>query len=219
MSKLRKSVSVVVAVFTGSSAIAADPPTTPTPLYVGVGAGFDAMPDRNMNYTGFAVSSQWTSGWGALLAVGYRGPYGLRSEIEFSQRASRLRTFNNNIRWDGTQWDNSLMANVLYDFRFGGPVVPYIGVGIGGTNISWGNNFRNPQEPSIYDHDSSHLGWQGMVGASYDFNQKMELGLDFRVKGAPATYSFPGSQAGTSINDFHYLTHSVFLTFRYGFNP
>jgi hypothetical protein len=45
------------------------------------------------------------------------------------------------------------------------------------------------------------------------------LALDFRVKGASAPYSFPGSQAGTFVNDFHYLTHSVFLTFRYGFNP
>jgi opacity protein-like surface antigen len=221
MSKLHKSFSVVVAAFAGSSAIAADLPTAPPPLYLAVGVGYDAMPDRNLNYTGFAVSSQWTSGWGALLAAGYRGPYGLRSEIEFSQRASRLRSFDNTIRWTGTQWDDSLMVNVLYDFRFGWPVVPYIGAGIGGTNISWGDNFRNPnpQFPSIYDHETSHLGWQGIVGASYDVTQKMELALDFRVKGASAPYSFPGSQAGTFVNDFHYLTHSVFLTFRYGFNP
>jgi OmpA-OmpF porin, OOP family len=219
MSKLHKSLSVMVAAFAGSSAIAAEPPTAPPPVYVAVGAGYDDMPDRNLNYTGFAVNSQWVSGWGALLALGYRGPYGLRGEIEFTQRESRLKDFDNSIPWTGTQWDNSLMVNALYDFHFGWPLVPYIGAGIGGTHISWGDNFRNPKEPSIYDYETSHLGWQGIVGASYDFTQNMELALDFRVKGAAASYSFPGSEAGTYINNFHYFTHSVFLTFRYGLNP
>jgi len=194
-------------------------PTAQPPLYVALGAGFDAMPDRNLNYTGFAVSSQWSSGWGALLALGYRAPNGLRGEIEYSTREARLKTFDNNFPWNGTQWDYSVMANILYDFHFGWPVVPYIGAGIGGTHISWGDNFRNPQLPSIYDYESTHFGWQGIVGASYDINRNMELGVDFRIKGATAPYAFPGSLAGSFINGFHYLTRSVFVTFRYGFNP
>ncbi len=219
MSKLYQSLSVVVAAFAGSAAIAANPPAAPPPLYLALGVGYDAMPDRNLDYTGFAVNSQWASGYGVLLALGYRGPYGLRAELEFSQRESKLKDFDNNIPWTGTQWDNSLMVNVLYDFHFGSPLVPYIGAGIGGTHISWGDNFRNPQEPSIYDYEAAHLGWQAIAGTSYDVTQNMELALDFRVKGAAASYTFPGSVAGTYINDFHYLTHSVFLTFRYGFDP
>lgn len=219
MSKLHKSLSVVVAAFAGSSAIAADLPTTPPPLYLALGVGYDAMPDRNVNYNGFTASSQWASGYGVLVALGYRGPYGLRGEIEFSQRESKLQSLDNSFPWKGTQWDNSLMVNVLYDFHFGWPVVPYIGAGIGGTHISWGDNFRTPNEPSIYDYETAHLGWQGIVGASYDVTPKMELAFDFRVKGAPAPYNFPGSVAGTYFNNFHYFTRSVFLTFRYGLNP
>lgn len=219
MSKLHKILSLVVAAFAGSSAIAADQPIAPRPLYVAAGVAYDAMPDRNLNYSGFLVSSQWESGWGALLAIGYKGPYGLRGELEFSQREAKVRDFDNTAPWTGTQWDNSLMVNVLYDFHIGWPLVPFIGGGIGGTHISWGDNFRTPLGPSIYDAESSHLGWQGIVGASYGFAQKMELALDFRVKSAAAPYTFPGSEAGTVINNFHYLTHSVFLSFRYGFNP
>jgi opacity protein-like surface antigen len=39
------------------------------------------------------------------------------------------------------KWDNSLMFNALFDFEMGGPIVPYIGGGLGATQIQWGNNF------------------------------------------------------------------------------
>src|SRR5438067_13286427 len=87
--------------------------------YLALGGGFDQMPDRDLVSTSAngsnTVSSQWKNGWGVFAAIGYKTYFGLRTEAEFSGRVSWIRTFNNVNPWAGTQWDNSLMLNALYD--------------------------------------------------------------------------------------------------------
>lgn len=185
--------------------------------YLALGLGLDQMPDRNLVINGHFVSSQWKPGWGALAAVGYKWYFGLRTEAEYSGRVSWVRTFNQAAPWVGTQWDNSVMFNALYDFELGLPITPYIGGGLGGTQIQWGNNFRVPGQatPTIYDAESIRLGWQGIAGLSYAVTPQIALALDGRLKGSAGDFNFPGSVAGKSINQFNYLTHSVFLTVRY----
>jgi opacity protein-like surface antigen len=222
VSTLHSILSVTVVALMGSTAVATEQAATPTPkLYLAVGAAWDSMPDRDLDFNGRTVSSNWEDGWGALAAAGYRARW-FRTEIEFSQREAKMRDFNNTSPWIGTQWDYSLMVNAFYDFHFGTPAlqrfVPYIGAGFGGAHISWGNNLRSPKGPTIYDAESTKPGWQGIVGASLAIRYNMDLALDFRIKGSGA-YTFPGSAAGTVINNFNYLTHTIFLTFRYGVNP
>src|SRR5262249_32955296 len=112
--------------------------------YLALGLGYDQIPDRNLVVNGRAVSSQWKPGWGALASVGYKGFFGLRTEAEYSGRVSWVRAFNQTNPWAGTAWDNSVMVNGLYDFEFDSPVTPFIGGGLGLTQLQWGNNFRVP---------------------------------------------------------------------------
>jgi OOP family OmpA-OmpF porin len=187
--------------------------------YLSLGAGFDQMPDRDLVINGHSVNSQWKRGWGAVAAVGYKWFFGLRTEAEFSGRVSWARTFNHTSPWTGTQWDNSLMLNGLYDFEFGWPITPFIGGGIGLTQIQWGNNFRAPTSatPTIYDAESIRLGWQGIAGLSYSITPAVALAVDYRIKGANGGFGFPGSVAGKYINHFNYETRSLFLSIRYSF--
>jgi len=187
--------------------------------YVAFGGGYDNMPDRNLAINGFKVSSQWKTGWGGLAALGYRWSPNLRTEVELSGRVAKVTTFNGVAPWAGKQWDNSVMLNGLYDFNLGGPITPYVGVGLGGTQLLWGNNFRVPTQatPTIYDGEGIRMGWQGIVGVSYAVTPKLSLALDGRLKGAFGGYSFPGSVAGRNITDFHYRTRSVFASVRYAF--
>lgn len=86
--------------------------------YLALGGGLDDMAERNLNINGHEVSSQWKEGWGAFAAVGYKWYFGLRTEAEFSGRVSWVKDFNHTAPWAGTQWDDSLMFNALYDFEF-----------------------------------------------------------------------------------------------------
>jgi OOP family OmpA-OmpF porin len=188
--------------------------------YLAFGAGFDRMPDRNLDINGHTVNSQWKNGWGLLTAIGYKWFFGLRTEAEFSGRVSWLKSFNHVNPWEGTQWDNSLMFNALYDFEFGSRITPFIGGGIGGTQIQWGNNVRNPTNPTtIYDAESIRLGWQGIGGLTFAVTPKIALVADYRIKGATGGFGFPGSTPGKLINNFHYETRSIFLSVRYAFSP
>ncbi len=186
--------------------------------YFALGLGYDKMPDRNLDINGHTVSSQWKSGWGGLAAIGYKWDFGLRAEAEYSGRVAWVKAFNQINPWTGTQWDNSLMVNALYDFDFGLPIVPYIGGGIGETQIQWGNNFRRPSAtPTIYDAESFRFGWQGIAGVNFDvLPNRVTLALDYRIKGAKG-FGFPGSVPGRFINNFDYQTRSVFLSVRYFF--
>lgn len=187
--------------------------------YVAVGLAYDKMPDRNLVIGGRTVSSQWKSGWGALAALGYRWSPHLRTELEGSERMAKVTTFNGVAPWAGKQWDSSVMLNGLYDVNLGGPITPYVGVGLGATELSWGSNFRVPTQatPTVYDGEDTRVGWQAIAGASYAVTPKIALALDGRLKGAFGGFKFPGSVAGREISHFSYRTVSVFATVRYAF--
>jgi opacity protein-like surface antigen len=209
--------------FTVAAGLAALAPAaanaSPLGPYFAAGIGFDQMPDRDLNINGNTVSSQWKAGWGLLGAVGYRWYFGLRTEGEFSGRVSWQRTFNNVNPWAGTQWDDSLMFNALYDFDFGSRITPFLGAGLGLTQIQWGNNFRAVRNPAnIYDAESIRMGWQLIAGFSFDVTEKLALAFDYRFKGANGGFGFPSNTAGRFINNFHYETNSVFVSARYAFN-
>jgi opacity protein-like surface antigen len=205
----------------GLTLLAPGPAAAQTQLgpYLSLGLGFDEMPDRNLVINGRFVSSQWNSGWGGLAAVGYKWYFGLRTEAEYSGRVAWVRDFNQTAPWVGTQWDNSVMINALYDIETGSPVTPYIGGGLGLSQIQWGNNYRVPgiAMPTVYDAETIGPGWQGIAGLSYAVTPQIALAVDGRLKGSFSSFNFPGSVAGRSITHFNYLTHSVFLTVRYSF--
>jgi|GEM_PF-1441601 len=189
--------------------------------YVAVGLAYDKMPDRKLRIFGREVDSQWKTGWGALAALGYRWSPRFRTELEGSERMAKVTTFNDVAPWAGKQWDNSVMVNGFYDVDLGGPVTPYVGVGLGLTELSWGSNFRVPTQavPTVYDGEDTQVGWQAIAGVSYAVTPKVSLALDGRLKGAFGDFSFPGSVAGRNITHFSYRTASVFATVRYGFGP
>lgn len=187
--------------------------------YIALGGGLDDMAERNLSINGHSVSSQWKEGWGASAAAGYKWYFGLRTEAEISGRVAWVKTFNHVAPWAGTQWDDSIMFNALYDFEFGWPVTPYVGAGLGGTQVQWGNNFRVPSQatPTIYDAESIRLGWQTIAGLSYTVTPQIALTLDGRIKGSVGDFNFPGSVAGRTIGQYNYLTRSIFLGVRYSF--
>jgi opacity protein-like surface antigen len=187
--------------------------------YIAVGAGYDDMPDRDLAINGKTVSSQWKAGEGGFAALGYRWSPALRTELELSGRQAKVKTFAGVNPWAGTQWDNSIMANVLYDIDLKGPITPYVGAGLGASWLIWGDNFRATlqQPPTVYDGDSWRAAWQGIVGVSYAVSPRIAVALDGRLKGSFGDYKFPGSVPGKEINHFNQRTRSIFASVRYSF--
>jgi opacity protein-like surface antigen len=187
--------------------------------YVAVGVGGDWVDRSSLSIFGTSVESRWATGWGGFAAAGYRFPFGLRLEVEGSGRDDQVHAFNQNP-WFGTQWDTSLLANLLYDIGTFAHFTPYLGGGLGMSHISWGNNFRADLRaiPYVYDDSGTEFAWQAIVGVAYQITDRMAITLDGRYKGSNG-YSFRASgPASADISDFDYKTRSLFLGFRYSFD-
>src|SRR4051812_40140367 len=100
--------------------LAAPPARALEGLYIAVGAGPDLEPDTDVNIdqnfggtvNTFSTVSKWDTGWAAVVAAGYKWDIGLRTEVEYSYREQKINAFGANP-WYGTQWDNSVMLNVV----------------------------------------------------------------------------------------------------------
>ncbi len=181
--------------------------------YVSVGIGPDWVGDSNLTINGNRLTSHWDAGFGGFVGVGDAFPIGLRLELEGSGRQDGVTSFNNHP-WYGTQWDTSVLANLLYDFSTGTRFVPYIGGGLGITRLSWGNNFRG-LGPYIYDDSNTQLGWQGIVGTAYTLTPRLALTADFRIKGANGNRFRSSGPPGSDVTGYDYNTKSLFFGLRY----
>jgi opacity protein-like surface antigen len=193
--------------------------TLKTGPYVAAGAGGDWIAKSPITFFGAKVDTRWAGGFGGYAALGYRFDYGIRAELEGSGRQDLSHAFNSSP-WYGTQWDTSLMANLLYDLSTGSRFAPYAGGGVGMSHISWGNNFRAnlSQLPYTYDASGTKFAWQGIVGLGFHVTQKLAITADFRVKGSSG-YNFPSSgPAFTDITKYDYMTRSLFFGLRYAFD-
>jgi len=113
----------------------------------------------------------------------------------------------------------SLMANAYVDLGTFGAFTPYVGAGIGGTHVKWGNlhdtNCSNA-DPSSCDGEDVHNGkgsWRFtyalMAGTSVDLtcNLKADVGYRYRHIDGGNMFGYalaggPGYDKGISVNEF-----------------
>jgi OmpA-OmpF porin, OOP family len=161
---------------------AANAQMTPSPgFYIGGEGGLNWMFNTTANVPGFggAVNIYPATGWAAGGMVGYDfvGP---RVELEgiFRQNQATLQaapigfqqfTAGANIN------QTAIMANVMYDFRMGWPIVPYIGAGAG---IAFVNASALGGSTS-----STQFAYQGIIGVGYEIDQNWRFNIDGRYFG------------------------------------
>ena len=218
----RNVLSAAVIALTPLFANAAIGQTTSGP-YIGFAAGSD-MPsdtgvDIDLNLPGLHSSnhgtSKWANAWGLSAVGGYKWDFGIRTEAEISFRSQGVKSIAG-TPWNGSQWDNSLMVNVLYDIPTGTKFTPYIGGGIGGVHLAWLNNFRPAGQTINYDAGDLQFGWQGIVGLAYAVTPQIDATLDYHIKGASG-FTFPANFPGIVAQNFDYQTQSLFIGLRYSF--
>ncbi len=156
--------------------------------YVGGGVGWNGL--NHLHYT----SSDPEDGWIGVGRVGYKPldtPF--RFELELNYKDNRLSdntsapTVNPlittpltvseiNAATDGhvTSWN--LLANAIYDFQTGGPVLPYVGLGAG-----WSFMKARAHGPFInFNSSPSELVGQVIAGLGWRFAPHWNADLEYR---------------------------------------
>ncbi|MCP9860565.1 porin family protein [Cyanobium sp. Cruz-8D1] len=137
-----------------------------------LGGGFSG--DVGVGYDFGALRAELTYGYSSasLNAVGAASPIGFG--------AFGLVPFTNNV--SGRVNKNDLLASVYYDFENNSRWTPYIGGGIGYTNISTpGLSFGYFNSNGV---NKGLFGWQGKVGVSYAMSYNSDIYLEGVYQGA-----------------------------------
>jgi OOP family OmpA-OmpF porin len=133
------------------------------------------------------------TGAAGQVSVGYGFGYGLRAEIEGDYFHNDVDGHGPNAlpqRVNGTEQKYGGMANVLYDFDFGLPVYPYVGVGVGGQAVEHDRFYSQPTTAAllpVYVNTQSkgQFAYQGIAGVALplSFVPGLSATLEYRFLG------------------------------------
>jgi hypothetical protein len=194
-----------------------------TGFYVTAGAGY-SWPGNwnfqdNVDFANFSGKVELIGGFGADGGIGYDfGP--IRTELTYVYARSSLDGVTANGSIDNREFSgssdsasgnlnqNSVFASAYLDIPFG-PWVPYIGGGLGYTNL------RTPSfTVDGYRFSSGNqgaLGWQGKLGVAYAVNWNLDIYAEGVYTGA----------SGISTDNFDFQSYNEYgakLGFRYRFS-
>ena len=180
-------------------------------FYIGAGIGPNWTRDSSITGTGINVDADFGTGWAGTLTAGHAYGNGIRSEIELGRRGNDLDSLSGATGGTGdvTAWSG--MLNVLYDFRTGTPLTPYVGAGIGAARVSLD---ARPIGASRIDDSDTAFAYQGIAGVGYRLNDATQAFLDYRYFAASGL-GF-STAAGTAV-DADYKNHTLMVGLRYSF--
>ena len=188
--------------------------------YVTGSAGVTEQPSIDLGGgTAYGEAADHT-GWAVAGAVGY-AIRPLRAELELSYRRNGLDTVTvagRETGGDGDLGQTALMLNAYYDVPTGGPVVPYVGLGVGLVRVhadGWGAvDAQHGLVP--LSTGETLFGGQAIVGVSYVLTPDVRLNVDYRYM-RTAEGSFDGPD-GRDVS-FHVASHTLMLGLSYRIGP
>ncbi len=208
-----------------------------TGLYVGAGAGANLLQNESVSADhGLEPKRTRTfhTGFAGEMSVGYGFGNGLRAEIEgdyLSNQVSGARGYSSPHRAGGVQQQYGGMVNALYDFNFGLPVYPYIGVGAGGQILESDNVNSSTAGLSLPHGGSPTVGafaYQAIAGVAVPLPwvQGLSFTAEYRMLGLldplPATservFASNGRPLGVGSSKVgNVFNHEILIGVRYAF--
>lgn len=165
-----------------------------------------------------SLSESFNSGYNLGARAGYEWGQ-LRIEEEFRYQHDTVTSVTDGVvpktvPASGTRTAYALMTNAIYDFNFGWPVTPHIGVGIGavGQRDEW--TVPTGRCDDAWDWE---FGYQAIAGVRYNITPSWALDIDYRYLATTnPTFVFNGGGApapviGTTFAS-GYATHSVMVS-------
>lgn len=175
------------------------------------GSNFGPVP------AGGNVISKFEDGYGVGVALGMKLPSRFRVEGELLWQENDIDSGRlgpvqlsvlGGLNGDVGVWGG--MVNGYYDF-LEGPLVPFIGVGVGYTQVDAKVNLG---DISVIDDDDTVLAYQGILGVSYDFMPNLQGVLAYRYLSLDDPQF--KDQAGGKV-DMEYDSQSLDVGLRYSF--
>ena len=165
---------------------------------------------------------------GAMVGYSFGGP---RVEFEYNYRnngANTIATQGGTQSASGDLTANSYMLNVMYDFDTGSKWVPYVGLGLGMSDIKADNihSSATGQDGSYLNGGGNKFAAQFIVGAEYQINDKFGVTIDWRgLWASNATFNYgigcknggTGACAQTGAVSYDYWNGAINLGIRYKF--
>ncbi|MBW7850366.1 MAG: OmpA family protein [Rhodospirillales bacterium] len=178
--------------------------------YMGAQLGLTLAQDTSAAGSGVpTISTDYDPGYGILGQVGY-GFGQWRVEGELGWRTNEVDTVNG-ADGSGDLRATSLMGNLYYDFMPESRFSPYLGVGLGGANVS-AKDFSSAGV-QLVDDDDTVFAYQGIVGASYELDRNLSIKADYRyIRADDAKFTVPGGSAKAD-----YASHNVMVGFVWRF--
>ncbi|WP_223826039.1 OmpA family protein [Spongiibacter pelagi] len=165
------------------------------PLLTSLGLGALAAGGTTAG-TSFATEASFEDDWGYSAILGYKFSGPLRAELEYRMDSNAIEDTNTDLDVE------SILGNLWYDFSLTERLRPYIGGGLGMSNVEVGD----------YDDDvmSAQLG----AGLYFHLTPRLVLDASYRYTEAleNPTYNVGGVEVETE-----YSSHNVGLGLRYNF--
>jgi opacity protein-like surface antigen len=164
-------------------------------ISLGGGAGFNSSLDAHSSAALGLSDHKWNldAGPGGEVSFGWGFNDGLRLELEadlLSNKVSGVSNLPVPSRAGGLESKFGGFVNLMYDFNLGLPVVPYLGVGIGGQEIEHDSFNLSPPgfvfpEPVRGHQVVGDFAYQGIAGLSYPvgFLPGLSLTAEYRFLG------------------------------------
>jgi len=171
---------MLLAASTGS--LAADGKT-----YVGASAGLFMVNESTLtDNAGYTAKATFDQGIVVRGFGGYAFGAGTRVEGELSYGNTNIdkikSTSGTSVKINSELWAISLMANVYYDIKTQSIVTPYIGGGIGFSNVNAERGTANGTTVWRSDSDTV-LAYQIGAGAGFEVNKNVTIDVGYRYFG------------------------------------
>lgn len=158
-------------------------------LYGKVGIGY-SMPSKQDVKSISTNAIDFENGAEIQLAVGYKlESFRFEGEYSYSNfNADKLYYPAGSESIGGSMKVQSLMANAIYDFDIDFVLKPYVGAGLGMSNVAW--------DMTGADDSDTVFTYQVMLGATYAVNEKMNVDVEYKYKNV-GEYSIVDNGGGT----------------------
>ena len=189
-------------------------------FYLGGEGGWSVLENQRDHVTGApSAHARFDSGFAAGARAGYEwGPWRFEEEyIYHSNDLNGLRIGGTSLpAVHGSRESHAIMTNVLYDFKYGWPVVPHIGDGIGAVDII--DHATSPGLAVALNDNDWQFGYQAIAGLRYNLSPNLAFDLDYRYLGTTdATFRVPTTPAIKYTTG--YSTHTLMASMIYRFGP
>ena len=181
-------------------------------FYVGIAGGANFANDMGISGTGIAADAELDTGLVGMGALGFGLANGLRFELELSYRQNDIDNVSGTTAGSGDVSARAVMGNLFYDFHNSSPLTPYLGAGIGYSQISVN---RAQGAAFLLDDDDDGFAFQGVSGLSYDLSNSLQLFADYRYFSAVEDLRVTAN-TGTRV-DAEYASHTVMAGLRWVF--